>query len=778
MALDTELLCWVVSVRCSNRPTEALLLPSDRRFFPFKIPNTHHQLRHYISTADPDRIYVAVGRIIYAIHISARKREILTIVPFDPKCLTAGNGWIGVGGTESGDCAFIKLDAAFSLAADAAAVPGSPAGVDSPLPLDFDTSISRRTLPYPPNVSVRELGGSIVNSVTLHRLPANGDEFVDEDIAVLSNNDTTVSIFSLPRMEVVETIRHPVCMNFAIISPDSKLLAAVGDENRVYFYRAIASPDKVNAFPADGGKLLRDWTWPLLRSVELDSDPHYDDRCCFTIAFSPSSHLCAVASQAGVITVFSVKGIFSPDPDGRSGREDILCVFRSSRSCFDGGAIRCMSFSPGPWDLLVWVEDHGRFGIADVRQGFSRRQVITLDIDEPSLERVKTDNLDKPETDLDLDADSHRPESSANHSRLNDAEDALQRAIDSNRHRRRGGAADTDSQIMRDSLARDLTARERQIIDFLNTARWASSIEEGPQRLPHLISPLPYSASSTYQQRAASQFLGTSPPPPPPPPPPDHYITRNEPSRNSDRARTGAPRRRNSVILSQDSSSRPTVHTSSALIPHPGISLRWPYSPNQVPAPNDDPETLSMEDDFPRIPSPNEDGVQTGPSNSAHRGSRAPQPEDTSSSNSRPNTAQRQRLARSRSIPRRADRPTRAPGERLDPRNTMDSELRSTLAAERLRAQRQAAVEENQRLTEWEQQYRRVLELDNIRSSPRIRNFSGEIYGGRESGWGVGTAGVGWSDNGRTLYIGTVQGIFEYHINVPDRKTFPAFSCR
>ncbi|GBF66663.1 hypothetical protein TMEN_9383 [Trichophyton mentagrophytes] len=767
MALDTELL---------HRPTEALLLPGGRRFFPFKIPNTHHQLRHYISTADPDRIYVAVGRIIYAIHISSRKREILTIVPFDPKCLTAGNGWIGVGGTESGDCAFIKLDAASPLSEPAGGA-GSPADVDSPLPLDFDSSLSRRALPYPPNVSVRELGGSIVNSVTLHRLPANGDEFADEDIAVLSNNDTTVSIFSLPRMEVIETIRHPVCMNFAIISPNSKLLAAVGDENRVYFYRAIPSPDKQNAVSTDGGKLLREWTWPLLRSVELDSDPHYDDRCCFTIAFSPSSHLCAVASQAGVITVFSVKDIFNDDPDGRSGREDIFCVFRSSRSCFDGGAIRCMSFSPQPWDLLVWVEDHGRFGIADVRQGFSRRQIITLDVDEPSLERVKTDNLDKPESDLDLDGDIHRPENGATNSRLNEAEEALQRAIDSNRHRRRGAAIEAESQVMRDSLARDLTARERQIIDFLNTARWASSIEEGPQRLPHLISPLP-NPSYSYQQRPSSQYLGASPPPPPPPPPPDHYITRNEPSRNSERPRTGAPRRRNSVILSQDSSSRPTVHTSSALIPHPGMSLRWPYSPNQVPAPNDETDALSMEEDFPRIPSPNEDGVQTGPSSTTHRGSRAQQPEDTSSSSSRPNTGQRQRLARSRSIPRRADRPTRVPGERLDPRNTMHSELRSTLAAERLRAQRQAAVEENQRLSEWEQQYRRVLELDNIRASPRIRNLSGEIYGGRESGWGVGTAGVGWSDDGRTLYIGTVQGIFEYHINIPDRKTFPAFTCR
>ncbi|KAK2853214.1 hypothetical protein FQN49_005297, partial [Arthroderma sp. PD_2] len=197
----------------------------------------------------------------------------------------------------------------------------------------------------------------------------------------------------------------------------------------------------------------------------------------------------------------------------------------------------------------------------------------------------------------------------------------------------------------------------------------------------------------------------------------------------------------------------------------------------QLPGPpGDDPDNL-LDDDFPIIPSPNQDGVQAGPSSSSYRGSRGPHPEDAPSGG-RPIVGQRQRLTRSRSIPRRADRVPRVPGERSDPRDPSDSDLRSTLAQERLRAQRQAAVEESQRLSEWEQQYRRVLELDNIRSSPRVRNLPGELYGGRESGWGVGTAGVGWSEDGRTLYIGTVQGILEYHINLFDRKTFPAFSCR
>ncbi|KAI2732868.1 hypothetical protein DTO012A8_10140 [Penicillium roqueforti] len=118
-----------------HRPTEALILPTKRRFFPFKIPNFHTQLRNYISTADPDRIYVVVERIVYSIHISAQKRESVAVLPFEPRCLVAGYGWIVVGGPENGECAFIRIgDRGMQVHGD------TPfhADVDSALPLDLD----------------------------------------------------------------------------------------------------------------------------------------------------------------------------------------------------------------------------------------------------------------------------------------------------------------------------------------------------------------------------------------------------------------------------------------------------------------------------------------------------------------------------------------------------------------------------------------------------------------------------------------------------------------
>lgn len=164
---------------------------------------SHLQLRHYISTADPDTIYVAVDRVIYSIRISTRKRDIITIVPFEPKCLTAGLGWIGVGGTERGDCAFIRLSSRSASASNGNGVASSSsADVDTPLPLDLDPS-SRRLPPWAPgeygpeselqranrrrlpDVQIKEFGGKIVNSVTLHRLPGDNDVYADEDIAVL-----------------------------------------------------------------------------------------------------------------------------------------------------------------------------------------------------------------------------------------------------------------------------------------------------------------------------------------------------------------------------------------------------------------------------------------------------------------------------------------------------------------------------------------------------------------------------------------------------------------
>ncbi|ODH50625.1 hypothetical protein GX48_03307 [Paracoccidioides brasiliensis] len=748
MTLDSALLC---------RPTDCLVLANNRKFFPIRIPNTHHQLRHYISTVDPDRIYLAVERQIYVIYTSSRKREKIAVVPFEPKCLTAGLGWIGIGGSEHGDCAFIRIGDPSSSTPHAMLPPR--VGIDSPLPVDLDP-VRPRFPPSSSNIKIHEFGGSIVNSVTLHRLPGEAPIYAHEDVAVLSNNDTTVSIYSLTRSEMIQSIRHPICMNYAIISPDSKLLAAVGDANRIYFYRVEPSPENRIAV-RNSEKMLIGWNWPLIRSVELDSDPQYDDCCCFTIAFSPSSHLCAVGSQAGIITVFDVKSILNTDPEDESGREDIVCVFQSSRSYFEGGAVRSMSFSPRPWDLLVWVEDYGRAGVADVRQAFSRRQILSLDLDQPGLQMVPTRiGRDEPEGGSDSD-DPHRyldPEG-PNH--------LVNIIEDSSSSQRDQPSGDLEHETLREDLLRDLGYRERHIVESMNTSEWD---EGSTSRISRRLSPelLIETRMGNRSPRGGSPGL-------------DDAVFRSDYAAERQlerlRAATQQPPRRATGAQSQGDRLAPTLLAAHG-ISAPSVTLRWTQSPSQIqishhPSDADGSNTTGRNGTAQSTDSDQPNG--SGLANSSRQTLRARVLFDHS-----PQTpplaiqTQQIRLHRTRSIPRRADPPDASVAEQQESQTGISHEERSRL-------RRQAAIEESRRTGTTLGQYRRRMELDQLRAPRWIRTTMGDdvtfASTSRERERGVGTAGIGWGEDGRMLYIGTVQGIFQFELNVQDRKTFPGFSC-
>ena len=547
------------------------------------------------------------------------------------------------------------------------------------------------------------------------------------------NNDKTVSIFSLTRQEMLETIPHPICMNYAIISPDSSLLAAVGDDHRVYFYRIKPCPKKRVTVP-EVDRVLCGWDWPMLRIVDLDSDSHYNDRCCFTIAFSPSSHLCAVGSQSGIISVFDVKGLLDQDPDDPDGRANILCVFRSSRSSMEGGAVRSMSFSPRPWDLLVWVEEHGRIGVADIRQAFSRRQIVTLDLEDPTLERVRIENRSQisPRFNPIDNSDSESEHQMNGH--LDDISDT---------------PLDTERQAVREYLTRELTDRERRIINSLNTAQWASTIEEGPQaHFARLLNPSLDPNSPLGPQLGNRSPLSSSPP--------DRSTSRREPPADAQTGRSRAqPRRRSSVVLAQDRSP-PGASSSnapgSALVPHPTVTLTWTEAPSQVPRPESPIETSSSSN---AGPSGTTFGVVPGRASSSSSSGRS----QGSTQRARtlldralgiptPSASNQQRPHRARSIPRRADRPEAA-------RDRQET----ALAAERLRLHRVNADDNNERDTRRirdaeEQQLRRMREAEQIRITPWLRSDR-SIYAARERErqreLGVGTAGIGWGEDGHTL---------------------------
>lgn len=100
------------------------------------------------------------------------------------------------------------------------------------------------------------------------------------------------------------------------------------------------------------------------------------------------------------------------------------------------------------------------------------------------------------------------------------------------------------------------------------------------------------------------------------------------------------------------------------------------------------------------------------------------------------------------------------------------------------------AVNSNPTAPELRSELRRLRQLTQVRE--RLRNerasqLSSEVYefslGLRrvsrlthDPNQGVRTAGIAMSQDGRTLYCGTEEGIFEFKMNLHARKRFPAIT--
>ncbi|KAJ5233053.1 hypothetical protein N7468_006009 [Penicillium chermesinum] len=719
----------------------------------------HPQLRHYISTADPDRIYVVIERTIYVIHISLQKKESIATIPFEPRCLAAGFGWIAVGGPDNGECAYLKINETELQVRDDFS-PFNSSDVDSALPIDLDIP-SRLSSPASANdgpsfryrprrrlaeLALHKIGSNIVNSVTIHRFPAKGENGLHEDVLILSNNDKSVTIYSLTRSKVLTLIQHPYAMNYATISPDQTILAAVGDENRAYFYAISRNWESTVTTDASGN--LPDWEWELLRCVEMDIGSRVDDACCFTIAFSPSGHLCAIGSQSGVVTVLDVE-LIHQTADNVDLADPVIYQFSSTRSHAEGGAVRCLTFSPEPWDLLVWLEGHGRAGVADVRQGFLRRQVLQLDLDDPSLQDTHLDIL--PESaDMSFLEDLNSPDTGTPR-RYHQGNDHLAGRGDDPRH-----------PSLRENLIQDLTERERLIMEFLNTARWTTRLEDGLTERPErpARAPPPHNLPPRTRHRESEDGSPASPP-----------LTLDPAEaiqdEQSGRPASGTPtrqwhaRRQSSVILSQES--RPSEAGASSYDRQPSVYLNWTMSPSELQSTASDNPTRAS---------------------TAARSNRPFSPAlDLGIS---PEALARLRSQRSDSTPRRADR---APvtERRFDTARLSSHEVRASLIAERHRRQRQLPSETYGRTASERDHRQRQHDLffEQTHSPRWIRNIINDLpdrsmmhASGTRAEEPDATAGVGWGADGRTLYIATLEGIFEFQLNIHDRKTFPVFSYR
>lgn len=349
------------------------------------------------------------------------------------------------------------------------ASPATSDRVDALLPLDLNRTI----LPRPGGLGLLErpdyqkIGDDIVNSISIHKMPAEGDR--GEDIvAVLTNNDKTVRIYSLTRKQEMTVLDFPFPMNHATISPDGQLLVAVGDMHNGFFFERNKNKKANIAKNLEGRVESTPPDWTLLHEVCLYVPTGSHIEGYFTTAWSPSGRLCAVGSECGYISIFDMELLKGAE----YGEDALVKLISSTRPdvTYGAGAVRTMLFSPAPWDFLVWSEDQARVCVADLRSGVKVKQVLTLDPKDKNTKRITIANFEVEElNDLRREEDFIRTyRHTLNADGTGAAANLANNYIDSAERRRlhrQLGVVDSDDD------PHGLTARERQVLETLRTTR-------------------------------------------------------------------------------------------------------------------------------------------------------------------------------------------------------------------------------------------------------------------------------------------------------------------
>ena len=371
-------------------------------------------------------------------------------------------------------------------------------------------------------------------------------------------------------------------MNHASISPNGDLLVAVGDEPRAFFCKRIP----LASIAVDGETVFAKYEWRVIAEPKLNAaDP---DDACFATAFSPSGHICAVASQIGIITIFDTSMI----REDMAADDAVIDVLRSSRPCSfrnSCGAVRSMSFAPEPWDLLAWAEDHGRVCVTDLRNAFHSRQTIELDPEALSVERAHLPDVEEHLTtseqrELEIEARFQREF-------LRDRPDAISHAADymGLHAERRRLLYGNGQQGMREPSPYDLSEAERQILASLRQTRERVLEHERAdtaQESPFSVNYLP-SGSTIRSSRDSDEVLSN----PLPIPQSTRSTSLREYMRERNHERTRIhndrsyqPRRRSSIVISNSNTddNAPSSH-SSTLAPIGTGPSNLSASPSRLP---------------------------------------------------------------------------------------------------------------------------------------------------------------------------------------------------
>ena len=118
------------------------------------------------------------------------------------------------------------------------------ADADARLPLDFDgprgaididgASTTRRSRSHRPVIAdAIKIGTEIVNCITLWSPKDDASTVAYKvPVAVVANNDCTVSILNARTSEILDKLTLPDFVNRAVLSPDGRLLATIVSEEK------------------------------------------------------------------------------------------------------------------------------------------------------------------------------------------------------------------------------------------------------------------------------------------------------------------------------------------------------------------------------------------------------------------------------------------------------------------------------------------------------------------------------------------------------------------
>lgn len=268
------------------------------------------------------------------------------------------------------------------------------------------------------------------------------------------------------------------------MSPNSETLLAVGDEPQAFFYKRIRS-DTISVV---GEKMYATYGWQLFAESRLPPTSTKD--ACFSTSFSPTGHICAVASQNGIITIYDLARILQDVPP----EEAIICNLKTSRSSSwleVPGAVRSLNFSPAPWDLLVWAEDQGQVSVIDLRDPLVSKQTLELSTENSTV--LKADlgesNTAMEQRQLEIERrfiDSRRAalEAQDHLAAVNNTADLVEYAVLQSR-RERGNHIDV-MQGRRDT-SDGLTESERRMIDTIGLRRTSLQENDVSSSSPTLV---------------------------------------------------------------------------------------------------------------------------------------------------------------------------------------------------------------------------------------------------------------------------------------------------